>query len=268
MVRRHHRPARARRTNPTYAHNNRNGDRPAGQTIRAQTTEHTTCGQCICNQRCETSNGAARDTRYNFFSHQKSNTTTKEEEHCNEPATSHTPVVVSVGSSWADGSIQWFQGRRDGNTYNIRIDRAERERDQSNQQTQSHQLDRWYTKTGGQTGPNGRLYWSNQGNTTRFGTERRDLNATNACIADKSVVSVSTRCLRTQKMEHQCSRAKWVAKRGKNGWKRSIWYKTAVSPSKQRHPGDRTRVSAPPHGATPRLPAAASLMASFTPVEK
>ena len=122
----------------------------------------------------------------------------------------------------------------------IRIDRAERERDQTNQQTQSHQLDRWYTKTGGQTGPNGRLYWSNQGNTTRFGTERRDLNAQNACIADKWVLSVSSWCLRTQKkMEQRCTRAKRVAKRGTKGWKTSIWCKTAVSRSKRRHPGDR-----------------------------
>ena len=80
----------------------------------------------------------------------------------------------------------------------------------------------------------------------------RDLTARNACIADKWVLSVSIWCLRTQKMEHQCTRAKWVAKRGTNGWKRSIWCKTAVSRSKRRHPGDRTRVSAPSPGAAPR----------------
>ena len=184
--------------------------------------------------------------------YQKSNTTTKEEEHCNEPTTSYTPVVVSVGSSWADGSIQWFQGRRDGNTYTIRIGRAEKDRDQSNQQTQSHQLDRWYTKTGGQTGPNGRLYWSNQGNTTRFGTERRDLNAATACTAHNWALSVSVWGFRTPKMEHQCSRAKRAPKRDKNGRKRSIWCKMAVSRSKHRHPGDRTRVSAPSPGVAPR----------------
>jgi hypothetical protein len=72
------------------------------------------------------------------------------------------------------------------------------------------------------------------------------------CIAHNWVLSVSTRCLRTQKMEQQCTRAKWGAKRGTNGWKTLIWCKTVVSRSKRRHPGDRRRVSAPSPGGAPR----------------